>query len=194
VSEERGTTAVTSEGPDEAPTEPAPATFRAVPTVALVAVAFLALCLSPIAFQGGPWFLLFLAPLALAVWVVRARTRVDTEGFTVRRLVRTRSLAWDDVATLRLVERGWVHAVPREGEDLELPGVRIRDLSRVGEAGGGRIDVPTTAEAEAAAEHARELEAARLRVARLRERRQAAQGEQHEPTPDTEQDDETGTS
>ncbi len=147
-----------------------PAVFRAVPTVALVAVAFLALCLSPIAFQGGAWFLLFLIPLAGAAWVVRSRTRVDTEGLHVRRLLGTRSMAWSDVATLRLVQRGWVHAVAQEGADLELRGVRIRDLGRVGEASGGRISAPSPAEAEAAAEHARELEAARMRIARLRER------------------------
>jgi hypothetical protein len=67
-----------------------------------------------------------------------------------------------------------VHAVPREGGDLELRGVRIRDLGRVGEASGGRISAPTPADAEAAAEHARELEAARMRVARLRDQQSAA--------------------
>lgn len=156
-----------------------PAIFRAVPTVALVAVAFLALCLSPIAFQGGTWFLLFLIPLAGAAWVVRTRTRVDTEGLHVRRLLGTRSMAWSEVATLRLVQRGWVHAVPREGADLELRGVRIRDLGRVGEASGGRISAPSPAEAGAAAEHARELEAARMRVARLREREASDEGTEH---------------
>lgn len=150
--------------------EPAPATFRAVPSVALVAVAFLALCLSPIAFQGGAWFLLFLGPLAVAVWVLLGRTRVDTAGLHVRGLTGTRSLAWEQVATLRLSGKRWVHAVPEQGSELELRGVRVRDLGRVGEASGGRISAPTPAEAEAAAEHARELEAARLRIAKLTER------------------------
>ncbi|MDL5155879.1 PH domain-containing protein [Actinomycetospora termitidis] len=157
----------------EATTPAAPATFRAVPTVALVAAGFLALCLSPIAFQGGAWFLLFALPVALGVWIVRSRTRVDTEGLHVHRLVGSRTLPWSEVATLRLVPRGWVRAVPTEGAELELRGVRVRDLGRVGEASGGRISAPTPAEAEAAAEHARELEAARMRVAKLRERRAA---------------------
>lgn len=173
VSEERGTTAVPTDAPDDAVAgdpDPRPATFRAVPTVALVALGFLAMCLSPIAFQGGVWFLLFLIPLAAAVWVVRSRTRVDVEGLHVRGVVGTRSLAWSEVTTLRLVERGWVHAIPREGADLELRGVRIRDLGRVGEASGGRVSAPSPAEVEAAADHARELEAARMRVARLRAR------------------------
>ena len=157
------------------------ATFRAVPTVALVAIGFLALCLSPIAFQGGTWFLLFVIPLAVAVWVVRSRTRVDAEGLHVRGLVRTRSMAWSEVATLRLVQRGWVHAVGSDDSDLELRGVRIRDLGRVGEASGGRISAPSPAEAEAAAEHARELEAARMRIARLRERQGREPDDTHSP-------------
>ncbi len=175
-----------------------PATFRAVPTVSLVAIGFLALCLSPIAFQGGAWFLLFLVPVAAAVWVVRTRTRVDEAGLHVRGLVGTRSMTWPEVATLRLVERGWVHAVPQEGADLELRGVRIRDLGRVGEASGGRVSAPSPDEAEAAAEHARELEATRMRIARLRERQGAvatdadgpddAGGADGTEAPDTEDD------
>jgi hypothetical protein len=183
VSDERGTAVAATDGPndEQSDTAPIPATFRAVPTVSLVAIAFLALCLSPIAFQGGPWFLLFLIPLAGAAWVVRSRTRIDTERLQVRRLLGTRSMAWSDVARLRLVERGWVRAVPQEGADLALRGVRIRDLGRVGEASGGRVSAPSPAEAEAAAEHTRELEAARMRIARLRER--------EDPTEDAVSDD-----
>ncbi|MEJ2868623.1 PH domain-containing protein [Actinomycetospora sp. OC33-EN08] len=168
---------------------PAPATFRAVPTVALVAAAFLALCLSPIAFQGGAWFLLFAIPLALAVWIVRSRTRVDTEGLHVHGVLGRRTVRWSEVSTLRLPGKGWVRAVPTEGAELELRGVRVRDLGRVGEASGGRISAPTPAEAEAAAEHARELEAARMRIARLREK-QEEQAEEPTDEPAQEQADE----
>lgn len=172
--------------------EPAPATFRAVPSVALVAVAFLALCLSPIAFQGGAWFLLFLGPLAVGVWVLLGRTRVDTAGLHVRGLTGTRSLPWDEVATLRLSGKRWVHAVPEQGSELQLPGVRVRDLGRVGEASGGRISAPTPAEAEEAAEHARELEAARLRIAKLKEQRGAGAAEDQDLPDDARPDDADG--
>lgn len=180
MTQEEGST-TTAGGPAEHPPAPdgpaaTPVVFRAVHGVALVAVGFFALCLSPIAFQGGPWFLLFLGPLAVAAWVLRRATVVDAEGLRVRRLVGSRTMPWSQVATLRLADRGWVRAVPAEGAELELPGVRVRDLGRVGEASGGRISAPTPAEAEAAAEHARELEAARLRVARLREQQAAADG------------------
>jgi hypothetical protein len=200
VAEERGTTAVTTDEPDAARPDLArpdaeqagqapaarPATFRAVPTVALVALGFLALCLSPIAFQGGPWFLLFLAPAAAGVWVVRSRTRVDDDGVHVRGVVGTRSLPWSEVSTLRLAEKGWVRAVPQDGPELELSGVRIRDLGRIGEASGGRISAPTPAEAEAAADHARELEATRIRLAAFREKQAAADGPADEEPADDE--------
>ena len=150
VSEERGTTAVSTDEPTDAAATPEraprPATFRAVHTVALVAVGFLALCLSPIAFQGGPWFLLFIGPVLVGVWVVRSRTRVDDAGVHVRGVIGTRSLPWSEVTGLRLPEKGWVRAVPADGAELELRGVRIRDLGRIGEASGGRISAPTPAE------------------------------------------------
>ncbi|HEY2195073.1 MAG TPA: PH domain-containing protein [Actinomycetospora sp.] len=195
MSEERGTTTVPTDEPGGAPTDEAaparPATFRAVPTVSLIAIGFLALCLSPIAFQGGAWFLLFGIPVAAAAWVVRSRTRVDTDGVHVRGVVRTRSMAWSEVATLRLVQRGWVHAVGSDDTDLELRGVRIRDLGRVGEASGGRVSAPSPAEAEAAAEHARELEAARMRIARLRER-QDLEDETTDQAPDDQAPEDAG--
>ncbi len=147
------------------------AVFKVAPA-ALLAAIFLALCLSPIAFQGGAWFLLFLIPVVVAVLVLRVRTTVDPDGLSVRTVTTTR-LPWSQVATLRVADRAWVRAVPvegaRRGRELVLVNVRVRDLARVGEVSGGRIAVPTPADVEAAEEHRRELEAARMRVAKLRE-------------------------
>ena len=158
-------------GPPASSADPAPTVFRAAPLVTLVGIAFFALCLSPIAFQGNWWFLLFMIPLALAWWLVRTRTVVDGAGVRIQGAWRTTRLGWDDVATLRLVDRGWVRAVRTgdAGAEVTLTGVRVRDLARVGDASGGRIRVPSQAEAEDAAEHRRELEAAQMRIAALRE-------------------------
>lgn len=148
-----------------------PAVFT-VPPAALLAAIFLALCVSPIAFQGGAWFLLFLIPVVVVVLVLRVRTIVDPGGLHVR-TVTTTTLPWSQVATLRVADRAWVRAVPvegaRGGRELTLVNVRVRDLARVGEASGGRIAVPAPADVAAAEEHRRELEAARMRVAKLRE-------------------------
>ena len=174
MSDERGpttgTTGATAGATDDVPARPA--TFRAVPMPALIAVGFLAICVSPIAFLGGPWFLVFLLPLALGWWVVRTRTTVDVEALQVRSAWGSQRLAWDDLATLRVVERGWVRAVRGDESELALVGVRTRDLGRVAQASGGRITMPTPEEVEDAAAHQRELEATRMRIARLREAEQ----------------------
>lgn len=159
-----------------------PATFRVAPVVTLFAVAFFVLGLAPIAFQGGLWFLLLLIPVAAAAWVLRVRTVVDTEGLHVRGEVGSRTLEWSSVATLRLPAKGWVRAVAQDDREVTLRGVRVRDLGRVGEASGGRITVPTPAEAAAAEEHARELQAIRMRAAELRA--QQEQDDDAEPADD----------
>jgi hypothetical protein len=163
----------------DTPAPPAPATFRA-PLVSLVAVVFLALSLSPIAFQGGAWFALLLIPLAIAWWVLRTCTVVDADGLRVRTAWGSTRWAWSRVATLRLVDRRWVRAVDTDDGELVMRGVRVRDLGRVGEASGGRIRVPSPAEAQAAEDHRRELEAARMRIARLREQHPELTSEQAE--------------
>jgi hypothetical protein len=180
TSEETATAAAPSAEP---PPPGGPATFRAVPLPALVAVGFVAVGVSPIAFLGGPWFLLFLLPLALAWWVIRTRTVVDAEELRVVSAVGSRRLGWDELATLRVAERGWVRAVRGDDDELALTGVRARDLGRVARASGGRITMPTPEEVEAAREHQRELEATRLRIARLRE--QQAAHETDGPPPET---------
>ncbi|MEJ2885689.1 PH domain-containing protein [Actinomycetospora aeridis] len=147
-----------------------PATFRPVPLVALVAVGFVTIGLSPIAFQGGPWFLLFLAPLVLAWWLVRTRTVVDGTSLRVLSAWGSTRVPWDELATLRVAERGWVRAVRGDESELALVGVRPRDLGRVAQASDGRIDMPTPDEVAAARDHQRELEATRLRIARMRDR------------------------
>lgn len=166
-------------GPDTpssaSPQVPA-ATFRAVPAPALVAVGFGLLGLSPVAFQGGAWWLVFLIPVAVALWVLRTRTVVDADGVRVLQVWGRRTLPWSSVSTLRVVERGWVRAVRGDGGEDPLVGVRVRDLGRLGVASGGRIRVPTPAEAEAAAERERELTATRMRIEKLREQQAVDDG------------------
>ncbi|MDD7940386.1 PH domain-containing protein [Actinomycetospora lutea] len=165
----------TADGP--APTATGPATFRPVPLVALVAVGFVVIGLSPIAFQGGAWFLLFLLPLLPAWWLVRTRTIVDGTALRVLLAWGSRRVPWDDVVTLRVAERGWVRAVGRDEGEVALVGVRPRDLGRVAAASEGRIDMPTPDEVAAVREHQRELEATRMRIARLRDRQAAGSEE-----------------
>ena len=178
VTSEETTTSTASEVPAARPT-----TFRAVSLPALVAVGFVAISTSPIGFLGGPWWLLFLVPLAMAWWVVRTRTVVDADALRVVSAVGSRRLPWGEVATLRVPDRGWVRAVRSDEGELALTGVRARDLGRVAAASGGRITMPTPEEVTAAREHERELEATRLRIARLREAQAAEAGSAPDAAP-----------
>ncbi|PVZ14609.1 PH (Pleckstrin Homology) domain-containing protein [Actinomycetospora cinnamomea] len=156
-----------------------------MPLPALVAVGVVAIGVSPIAFLGGPWFLMFLLPLALAWWVIRTRTVVDVDELRVVSALGSRRLPWSELATLRVVPRGWVRAVRGDDDELALTGVRARDLGRIAQASGGRITMPTPEEVEAAREHQRELEATRLRIARLREAQEQQEAQERSgETPD----------
>jgi hypothetical protein len=79
------------------------AVFRITPLAILGAV-LLAVCATPVAF-GAPYFwLVYLLPVAVVVWVVRVRTVVDAEALTVRRLVGSRRVPWSQIRSLHLRE------------------------------------------------------------------------------------------
>ncbi|HZP16294.1 MAG TPA: PH domain-containing protein [Nocardioides sp.] len=123
----------------------ATATFRIAQLnlLALVAVAF---CMVPVAF-GAPWFwLIYLVPLGLAIWVVRSRTTAAPDGVAARGVLRTTRVPWSDISALRLRSswtRSRVSAVLSNGSELPLPAVRVRDLPSLAAASGGRLPDPS---------------------------------------------------
>lgn len=116
-------------------------TFRITP-VALLVVLTVAVCVSPAA-AAIPWFaVLYLVPLGLLVWILRVRTTVRPAGVTVRGVTGRRELDWDEIHALHLDERRWVRAVLRDGNEVRLPAVRVRDLPRLAAMSGGRLSAP----------------------------------------------------
>jgi hypothetical protein len=114
------------------------AVFR-VPPLAVLGAVLLAVCATPVAF-GAPFFwLIYLVPVAVVVWVLRVRTVADADALTVRRLVGTRRVPWSEISSLRLRDRGGVRAVLTDGAELPLPSVRIRDLPQLAAASGGHL-------------------------------------------------------
>jgi Bacterial PH domain len=111
--------------------------------VALIAVAFGGLCVSPLA-VSKPWLLLlFLVPLVVALWVWRAGVDVDSAAVTVHALAGSRRVPWEDIAGLRIRRRGAVDLVLIGGGAVHLPAVRARHLPLVAAASGGRVPDPT---------------------------------------------------
>jgi hypothetical protein len=114
------------------------AVFR-VPSLAILGAVLLAVCATPVAF-GAPFFwLIYLVPVAVVVWVLRVRTVADAEALTIRRLVGTRRVPWSEISSLRLRDKGGVRAVLTDGAELPLPSVRIRDLPQLAAASGGHL-------------------------------------------------------
>jgi hypothetical protein len=122
----------------------APATVQIRTTrTALIAVAFGALCLTPLA-AYKPWtLLLFALPLAVAVWVWRAGVDIDASAVTVHALAGSRRILWQDALGLQVGRRGTIGVVLNGGGTVRLPTVRARHLPLIAAASGGRIPDPT---------------------------------------------------
>ena len=109
---------------------------------ALFPVGLLTLCTVPLAF-AAPWTpVLLLIPLTVAVWVLRVGVDVADDGLTVRSLAGQRHVPWAEVAGIRVARRGDLWLVTTRGTEVHLPVMRARDLPRLAEPSGGRIDVP----------------------------------------------------
>ena len=116
------------------------AVFR-IPPLTILGAVLLAVCATPVAF-GAPWFwLVYLLPVAVVLWVLRVRTTVDEEGLTVRRLVGSRRVRWSEIRSLHLRDKGGVRAVLTDGAELPLPSVRVRDLPQLAAASGGHLSL-----------------------------------------------------
>jgi hypothetical protein len=109
---------------------------------ALLPVVLLTLCVVPLAFASVWTLVLLLIPIAVAAWVVRVGVDIGDHGITARSLAGSRTVAWNELAGIR-VDRGrslWL--VTTTGTEVRLPVMRARDLPRLAELSGGRIDVP----------------------------------------------------
>jgi hypothetical protein len=110
--------------------------------VALLPVVFLVVCVLPLAF-AAVWTLVFLlVPVLAAAYVLRAGVDVGDSGVTVRSLAGSRAVPWDEVAGIRVRERGDLSLVTTRGTELRLPVLRVRDLPRLSAVSGGRIPAP----------------------------------------------------
>jgi len=109
--------------------------FR-LPRSAYLAVLFLALCVTPLV-QHPLAAILYVIPVAGAVFIARTATIVNADGIAVRALVGRRVLPWDAVRGLSVTGRN-VYAVTDDGA-VRLPCVRVSDLAALSGASGGRV-------------------------------------------------------
>jgi hypothetical protein len=109
--------------------------FR-LPKQAYLAVLVLALCVTPL-MQYPIAAIVYVIPVAAAVFIARTATIVTAKGVTVRALVGERTLPWADVRGLSVTGRS-VYAVTADGA-VRLPCVRVSDLAAVSAASGGHL-------------------------------------------------------
>ncbi len=136
------------------------------------------------AFFGWPQVLwvLFVIPIAIAVWVERTRTTVSASGLDLRTVFGSRHVDWDQIKGLRIPKRGFVRAHLADDSEVALPAVAYDRLRLLIEASNGRIpDLFTeaeNAEREKAARERAEAEAAeREKAAGERAEAEAAERE-----------------
>jgi hypothetical protein len=119
----------------------APARLRMSRT-ALLPVGLLFLAMLPVA-AARPWTpVVFVIPLVVAAWVVRVGVDVGDDGITVRSLLARRTVGWPELAGIRVADRDELWLVTTHGTEVRVPVLRARDLPRLAQLSGGRIDVP----------------------------------------------------
>ncbi|WP_143760953.1 PH domain-containing protein [Actinosynnema mirum] len=129
--------------------------FR-VPATALLASGLTAICVTPMALAEPVLSVLYLLPLGFAWWVARTRTTATPERLVTRTAFGGRVVAWDEVRSLKVGEKGGLSAVVADDELVELPAVKLAHLPALAAVSGGRVDDPVArAKALAEAEEAR---------------------------------------
>lgn len=81
-------------------------------------------------------------PILLSVLIARWRTVADAQQITVRTLVGSRSMGWDDIDGLGFTRGSWARAHLRDGEVVRLPAVSFATLPLLTGASGGRVPNP----------------------------------------------------
>jgi hypothetical protein len=109
---------------------------------ALLPVGLLAVCAVPLATVSTWTLVVLLIPLTVAVWVLRTGVDIGDEGLTVRSLAGSRTVAWRELAGIRVAAGGRLWLVTTGGTEVRMPVIRARDLPQLAALSGGRIDVP----------------------------------------------------
>ena len=85
---------------------------------------------------------LLVLPVLLSAMIVRLRTVADDQGVTVRRLVGSQTVRWDDIDGLRFHRGSWARARLKSGTELRLPAVTFATLPQLTEVSAGRVPNP----------------------------------------------------
>lgn len=85
---------------------------------------------------------LLLIPVLLSALIIRLRTVAEDRGVTVRNLLGSQTVGWDDIDGLRFHRGSWGRAVLKSGTELRLPAVTFATLPQLTAASSGRVPNP----------------------------------------------------
>lgn len=81
-------------------------------------------------------------PVLLSALIIRLRTSADDDGVTVRTLLGSHSVRWEDIDGLRFSRGSWARAQLKDGRQLRLPAVTFATLPQLTKASAGRVPNP----------------------------------------------------
>lgn len=92
---------------------------------------------------GATWTApLLVIPVILSACIIRLRTVADHDTVTVRGLVSSQTVPWEDIDGLRFSKGSWARAQRKDGRELRLPAVTFATLPQLTEVSAGRVPNP----------------------------------------------------
>jgi hypothetical protein len=85
---------------------------------------------------------LLVIPVVLSALIIRLRTVADDHGVTVRTLLGSQTVRWEEIDGLRFHRGSWARARLKSGAELRLPAVSFATLPLLTEASAGRVPNP----------------------------------------------------
>jgi hypothetical protein len=113
-----------------------------VSPMAHLAVGFFTLGLLIPVLAWPPSVPLLAIPVLLSALIIRLRTVADDQGVTVRTLLGSRTVGWDEIDGLRFHRGSWARARLKSGEEVRLPAVTFATLPQLTAASSGRVPNP----------------------------------------------------
>jgi hypothetical protein len=121
---------------------PAPPVVINISPMAHFAVGFFALGLLVPVLTWPATAPLLIIPALLSALIFRLRTEADHNGVTVRTLLSSQSVPWEDIDGLRFRRSSWARAQLSSGRELRLPAVTFATLPQLTQASAGRVPNP----------------------------------------------------
>jgi hypothetical protein len=121
---------------------PAPPVVINISPMAHFAVGFFALGLLVPVLTWPVTAPLLVIPVLLSALIIRLRTQADADGVTVRTLLGSQTVRWEEIDGLRFSKGSWARAQLNDGGEVRLPAVTFATLPLLTEASGGRVPNP----------------------------------------------------